>query len=190
MLSFNTDFETDIDGDISTFDSNFSQIEVLDLDAFTASSVSDLSLALLSNGVRASAVTKTTVSDGSQIVEIRGFNTDGSTAFTQTISTSLSLDETHDPSIVAFDGGFAVAYVARPFSFIASQDVFVNVYDNAGNFVRQFNASNPSLSLSFIDDGSNDSDPHLAVGADGTLVVTYTRNNDGVSDQMVYVDSG
>ncbi|MEO0401265.1 MAG: calcium-binding protein [Pseudomonadota bacterium] len=189
MLAFNTDFGSDTDASVTIFDANFAQTNVRGLDNFSSTSASDLSLTLLSDGTEVSAITKTTVSNGSQVIEIRGTSSGGVALFTETISTSLTVDETHDPSLVAFDGGFAVAYVSRPFSFVASQDVFVRVYDNAGVFQRSFNASNPGLSFSFIDDGSDDSDPQLSVGSDGTLVVSFTRNTDGVEDQMIFVET-
>ncbi|MEL7100065.1 MAG: hypothetical protein AAGM84_14665 [Pseudomonadota bacterium] len=186
-MSIVSEFATDSDLQFNAFSALNTSTVLARIDNIVATSSTDLSTAVLSNGEVLTAFTLETVSTGDTVVAIESYDSTGTQQIGFDIDFFGNPGEVSDPSVVAFNGGFAIAFVARPFSFIASTDIFLQIYDNAGNLQATENVSNPGLSLTFIDDGSDDSDPHLSVGSDGTLVVSYTRNNDGVSDQMVYV---
>jgi Ca2+-binding RTX toxin-like protein len=183
VVSYQMDFPSDSDIQFDIWSSTGTRLETVLVDT-SAADDDNASITVLDNGNVALAWTRTD-GKGETAIVYAVYESDGDVVTGPTLLWDAGA-VARNPSIVAVDGGFAVACETDG-QFTGSVDIFVRSVDFNGNFQGSVFVTNLGFFNTGEGDGTQNSDPFLARSPDGNLAVTYTRDLNGNKDQVVTV---
>jgi hypothetical protein len=161
--------------------------EFIVIEAFSDIDTSDPDVAVVSNGQVVVTTTTTVVETGD--VSLQFDIVDPATGVVQsfTIPDSAGAGGENRPArVVATADGLAIVYATRVFSFL-DRDIRLRSFDLNGNQTGDELITNRIFGSTGEHDGSDDTAPEIAIGPDGSVVVTWTRSNGLDTDQMLQV---
>jgi Ca2+-binding RTX toxin-like protein len=183
VVSYQMDFATDSDIQFDIWNAKGTRQETVLVDT-TAADDDNATITVLDNGNVALAWTRTD-GKGETAIFYAVYESDGDVVKGPTVLADARTVN-RNPSIVAVDGGFAVAFESDA-QFSGSVDIFVEKFDFDGALQGGVFVTNIGFANSGESDGTQNSDAYLARSPDGNLAVTYTRDLAGNTDQVVTV---
>ena len=183
VVSYQMDFPSDSDVQFDIWNSTGTRAETVLVDS-SAADDGKASITVLDNGNVALAWTRTD-GKGETAILYAVYESDGDVVTGPTVVWDAGV-VARNPSIVAVDGGFAVACETDG-QFTGSVDIFIREVDFNGTFQGSAFVTNIGFNDSGEGDGTQNSDAYLARSPDGNLAVTYTRDLNGNKDQVVTV---
>ncbi|MFI0848966.1 calcium-binding protein [Mesorhizobium sp. IMUNJ 23232] len=183
VVSYQMDFPSDSDIQFDIWNASGTRVETVLVDS-SAADDDNASITVLDNGNVALAWTRPD-GKGETAILYAVYESDGDVVTGPTVLWDAGV-VARNPSIVAVDGGFAVACETDG-QFTGSIDIFVREVDFNGSFQGSVFVTNLGFNQSGEGDGTQNSDAYLARSPDGNLAVTYTRDLNGNKDQVVTV---
>ncbi len=188
FVSANTEqFATDRDVDLTFYDSAGTVLTRVDIESDANIEARDVDVAVLTNGNAVVTRTHTDLSTGAVRLVFSVHDPLGNVVVADTeIPNAAVPGDIRHARVVATADGFAIVYEYRLFRSL-ELDVRMVTFNLNGVQTDDLFITNSAFFSSGLDDGFADTAPEIAIGPDGNIAITWTREDDGNLNPMLFV---
>lgn len=181
------DFGSDNDVNFHTVDASGQVVSTRAIEDSSTVDSRDPDVARLANGHVVVTRTEHDLTTGDTVVVFSVYDESGNETVARTeIPNIAGAGEDRHARVAATADGFAIVYETRVAPFTAL-DIRMRTFDFAGVQTSNELITSRDFFITGNDDGVDDTAPSIAIGPDGGVAITWTRNDDGNTDQVLTV---